>query len=82
MCRYCAVTSAPVEQADGPLSLARRQVHVAHRRRQMLVPGELLDRLRRRPSHREMRAERVSKDVHVASGCETRSSLRSLDPVT
>jgi|HubBroStandDraft_6_1064221.scaffolds.fasta_scaffold186708_2 hypothetical protein len=47
----------------------------------MLVPGEVLDRLRRRAPHRQVRAERVAKDVHVARGLQARAPLRALDPV-
>jgi hypothetical protein len=41
-------------------------VHVALRRDQILMPGELLNRLRRRAAHREMRAERVTQSMRTA----------------
>jgi hypothetical protein len=62
MCRHCAVSSPAVEQPDRSFTLARRQVHVPHRRRQMLMAREVLNRLRRCSSHRKMRAKRVAKD--------------------
>jgi hypothetical protein len=46
MCRYCAVSGPLIEQADR--AFARPQVHVPHRRREVLVAREILDRLRRR----------------------------------
>jgi len=81
MCRQCAVSSALVEQADRSLAFARRQVHVSHRRREVLVAREVLDRLRRRAPHREVRAEGMAEDVHVARGGEPCPALRAFDPV-
>jgi hypothetical protein len=40
-------------------------VHVDLGRRQILVPGQLLDSLRRRPAHREVGAERVPQQMHA-----------------
>jgi hypothetical protein len=42
-----------VEQPHRRLACRRRQVHVPLRRAQVLVPGELLDGLRRCPAHRQ-----------------------------
>ena len=81
MCRQCAVSSALVEQADRSLAFARQQVHVPHRRREVLVAREVLNRLRWRAPHREVRAEHMAEDLHVACGGEPRSVLRAFDPV-
>ena len=45
------------------------------------MPGELLDRLRRRSAHRQMRAERVAKNVRVAGDGKPGAPLRLFDPV-
>jgi hypothetical protein len=42
-----------------------RQMHVAHRRRQILVSGELLNLSRYRPFHRQMTTEGVPKNVNT-----------------
>jgi len=55
--------AAAVEQRDCRLAGRGRQVHVPERRREILVAGKLLDRLRRGSAHREMRTERVPQDV-------------------
>jgi hypothetical protein len=47
----------------------------------MLVPREVLDRLRRSAPHREVRAERVAEDVDVARGLQACAPLRAPDPV-
>jgi hypothetical protein len=80
MCRYCTVSSPAVEQPNRSFALARRQVHVLHRRRQVLMAREVLNRLRRCSSHREVRAERVAKDVDLARCTKARSALRALHP--
>ena len=53
-----------VQQPDRRVERRRAQVHIALRHRQVRVSGELLDRPRRRATHRQVRAERVTKDVH------------------
>ena len=55
-----------IEQPDRRLACRRRQVHVPLRRAQVLVPGELLDRLRRSAAHRQARAEGMAEDVQPA----------------
>ena len=55
-----------IEQLDRRLACRRRQVHVPLRRAQVLVPGELLDGLRRGAAHRGPRAERVAENVQLA----------------
>lgn len=56
-----------LEEPDRGVECGRTEVHVALRHRQILVPGELLNRARRCAPHRQMRAERVPKDVHAAA---------------
>jgi hypothetical protein len=46
----------------------------------MLMAREVLNRLRRCSSHREMRAERVAKDVDLARCTKACSALRALHP--
>ncbi len=48
------------QETDRPLERSRTEVHVTLRRDQILVAGKLLDRPCRRPTHRPMRAERMS----------------------
>ena len=55
-------------------------MHVPLRRRRVLVPGQLLDRPRRCPSHREMRTERVPQDVDAVAPGE-RPARRPLHEV-
>jgi hypothetical protein len=52
-------------QPYGPFEGRRARVHVALRRRQVAVSGELLDRPHRRTAHRKTRAEGVTQDVHA-----------------
>jgi len=49
-----------LEETDRVVTGPRRQMHVPHRRREVRVTGQLLDRLRRGTPHREVRAERVA----------------------
>jgi hypothetical protein len=63
------------------MRLARSQVHVAERGLEVLVAGELLDRYRRRASHREVRAERVPQEVEASVGLQLRPPLRSGHPL-
>ena len=56
--------SRTVEQPDRRIERRRAQVHVALRHRQVGVSSELLNRSRRRAAHRQVRAERVTEDVH------------------
>jgi hypothetical protein len=49
-------------------------MHVAHCRRQVGMTGKLLDGLRRRTAHRQIRAERVAKD------CRSSRSNRPCSP--
>ncbi len=51
--------SVSIEESDCVFQRRRAQVHIHLGRRQVLVAGQLLDRLRRRPAHRQMRAEGV-----------------------
>ena len=53
------------KQSNGGIERRWTQVDVGLRRAQVLVPGELLNRARRRAPHRQMRAERVTQDVHA-----------------
>ena len=53
-----------VQQPDRRLERSGCEVHVPLRR-QVLVPGELLNRSRWRFPHRQMRAERVTQDVNT-----------------
>src|SRR5207247_7241578 len=56
----CAARRLPkVEQIDGLAERGRRQVHVPERHRERRVSGQLLNRLRRRAPHGEVRAEGV-----------------------
>jgi len=63
-----------VHQLDSRVERRRTQVQVTLRRPEILVTGELLNGPRRRPTHREMRTERVPQDVqsgfHVRSPCD------------
>jgi hypothetical protein len=52
-----------VQQIDGFLERALREVHVPHCHGHALVTSQLLDRLRRRSPHGEVRAEGVAKGV-------------------
>jgi len=54
---------ARLEQPNCCVEGCRTQVNVALRRGQVLMSGEFLDSPRRRPAHRQMRAERVAQDV-------------------
>jgi hypothetical protein len=49
-------------------------VHVPLRCRQILMPGEFLNRPRRRAAHREMRAERMPQPMYPA--CDEQSAPR------
>ena len=66
-----------IQEPDGRVERRRAQVHVALRRGQVLVSGQFLNGPRRRPTHRQVRTERVPQDVHPAlrySGPPRRSS--------
>ena len=52
-----------VQQPNGVLDHRGTDVHVPLCRRQVLVPGQSLDGPRRRPTHRQVRAEGVAQDV-------------------
>jgi hypothetical protein len=52
-----------------------------HRRRQIGVPGKLLNGLRRRSAQRQMRAERVAKDVKPSGRLQASPLLRRLEEV-
>jgi len=60
-----------IEQADGGVERRRTQVHVPLRRPEILMAGEFLNRPSRSAAHREVRTERVPKDMqsrpHVRS---------------
>src|ERR1017187_5252393 len=71
--------AARVEQTDRVLPRRRREMHVAHRRRQIGMAGKLLDGLRRRPAHRQMRAERVAKNVDPAGRAKASPLLSRLE---
>jgi hypothetical protein len=45
--------SVSIEESDCVFQPRRAQVHIHLGRRQVLVAGQLLDRLRRRPAHRQ-----------------------------
>ena len=68
----------PVESRDRVLLRAGDDVHVAHRRREVPMAGELLDDRGRLPRHREPRAEGVAEDVHVPGRLEPSLALRVL----
>ena len=50
-----------------PSMRCRTQVHVALRRREVGVPGQLLNRPRRRAPHRQMRTERVTQPMRTVA---------------
>jgi hypothetical protein len=66
------------EQPNRTFDRRRTQVHVALRGGDVRVTGQLLNRPRRRPAHREMRTERVPKAVRPAA-LEPRAPRRSYD---
>jgi hypothetical protein len=53
-------------------------VHVPLRRREILMPRELLNRAAWRAPHREMRTERVAQSMHTALR-DLRASCRAFD---
>ena len=53
----------PIEQPNRALDRRGTEMHVALRRREILVARELLNGSCSRATHRQMRAERVAKDV-------------------
>src|SRR5580693_4618775 len=58
------ITGGPlIQQRDCPLTSLRREVHVALRRAEVDVPGELLDGLRGRATHGEVAAEGMAQHV-------------------
>src|SRR5215471_11630623 len=59
-------------------SIGRAQVHVALRRAEILMAGELLDGPNGRTTHRQMRAECVTKDVTPALTFARRAARRSI----
>ena len=67
---------SPVEQSDRVFRRRRTQVHVALRRRQVRMSGELLNRSCRRALHRQVRTERVPQDVDALVDPATRWALR------
>jgi hypothetical protein len=69
----------PVEQTDGRVARRGRHVHVPQGGREILVPSQLLDRLRGRPSHGEVRTEGVPEDVKTTGrDAKTRAPLGCL----
>ena len=50
---------------DGCIERCRAQVHVSLRRPEILMTCELLNRTCGRPSHGQMRTERVAKNVNA-----------------
>jgi hypothetical protein len=66
------VFNGVVQQTDGRVERRRTHVHVALRRPEILVAGELLNRPRRRATHREMRTERVSQALSITSAVDSR----------
>ena len=52
-----------LEEIDRTPCRRGSEVHVALRRADVLMSGQFLDRAGRSPTHRQMRAERVSQDV-------------------
>src|SRR5580658_8959643 len=56
-----------IQQCDCPLASLRREVHVALRRAEVDVPGELLDGLRGRATHGEVAAEGMAQHVRPTS---------------
>ena len=68
-----------IQQPDRRFERRRTQVHVPLRRRQVLMPGQLLNRPRRRAPHRQVRTERVPQDVNArASRCARRAARRTM----
>src|SRR5207248_396012 len=63
--RVRGADGALFEKLDRLVQRRGRQVHVAHRGAQVRVTGQLLDGLRRRSAHREMRAEGVAEPMDV-----------------
>ena len=62
--------------ANRRVERCRTQVHVALGHRQIRMPGEFLNRPRRRASHREVRTERVTQDVHPVALTFARRAAR------
>ena len=60
---FVAHLSPSFEQRDSVAQLSGPKVHVAVRNGHALVSGQILDRLRHGPPHRQMRTERVTKNV-------------------
>jgi len=52
-----------IEQPNRAVERGGTRVHVPLRRGQVLMPGQLLDRPRRRATHRQVRTERVTDHV-------------------
>src|SRR5205807_6349602 len=69
-----------LEQPDRALLRGGAEVHVPLRGGQADVPGELLDRLRRRPPDGQARAEGVPQDVKPAGDRQPCPALRTPDP--
>ena len=74
-----AFTMGRSMQPDGILPRGRRQMHVTHRRRQVGMTGQLLDGPRRRSAHRQMRAERLAKNVEPTGRAKPCPLLRSFE---
>src|SRR2546421_395199 len=68
------------EERNRGLRRAGREVHVAHRRLQVGVSGQFLNRSHRSAAHGEMRAERVPELVKVPALWESRAARRALEP--
>ena len=80
--RVRGADGALFEKLDRLVQRRGRQVHVAHRGAQVRVTGQLLDGLRRRSAHREMRAERVAEPMDVPGHRKATSAFRALHPAT
>src|SRR5207249_2575890 len=71
--------SGLIEGSNRAFDRCRADVHVALRRRQILVPGEFLDGPYGRATHRQVRAEGMTKDMWPVV-LQARSSRRALRP--
>ena len=56
---------ALIEQSNRAFDRRGTEMHVPLRRRQILMPGQFLNRPSGAAAHRQVRAERVSQNVHT-----------------
>jgi hypothetical protein len=63
MSRELNTRLSPAKQSDRVFRCRRTQVHVALGRREVCVSRQLLDGPRRRATHRQVRTERMPKDM-------------------